>query len=163
MFVPWRWISRRMDDKPVITEKAALYSDDTAAGVKEIKFIYNILGILDSKASALMQFDGILLAVLAIVAGSSAPYCVWLVLVGVALLVFLSIASCICIIDVSWPFLAIAVPSPGQRHIDEELRELRKVMNFREGAYRGAWFLSALAMILMFIGAVLFVAVQPRH
>jgi hypothetical protein len=81
-----------MDDKPVITEKAALYSDDTAAGVKEIKFIYNILGILDSKASALMQFDGILLAVLAIVAGSSAPYCVWLVLVGVALLVFLSIA-----------------------------------------------------------------------
>ena len=56
--------------------------------------------------------------------------------------------------------LELAVPSTGERHIDDELRELRKVLHFREGAYRGAWFLSALAMIFMFIGSVLFVLVQ---
>ncbi len=157
MFVPWSWISRLISDKPVITERAAIFSDDAVVGVKEIKFIYAMLGYIDSKASALMRFDGIVLAVLAIVARSEATISVKIVLAGVALLVFLSIACCICVIDISWPFLGIAVPAAGQRQIDEELQELRKVLHFRERAYRGAWVLSALAMILMFVGAVLFV------
>jgi hypothetical protein len=104
-----------------------------------------------------MRFDGIVLAVLAIVARSGASVPVSAALIVVALLVFLSIACCICVIDVSWRFLGIAIPAQGQRKIKEELQELRKVLYFREGAYQGAWLLSALAMILMFLGAILFV------
>jgi hypothetical protein len=93
MFVPWSWISRLISDKPVITERAAIFSDDAVVGVKEIKFIYATLGYIDSKACALMRFDGIVLAVLAIVARSEATISVKIVLAGVALLVFLSIAA----------------------------------------------------------------------
>jgi hypothetical protein len=61
------------------------------------------------------------------------------------------------VIDVSWRFLGIAVPSQNRQEIEGELRELRKVLYFRENAYRFAWALAALAMILMFIDAILFV------
>jgi hypothetical protein len=104
-----------------------------------------------------MRFDGIILAVLALIARAETPLSERIVITGVAILVVLSIACCICVIDVSWRFLGIAVPSPGVRQVDQELQELRKVLYFREGAYRWAWILSGLAMILIFIGGLLLV------
>ena len=50
MFVPWSWVSRSISDKPVITERATLFSDDNVPGIKEIKFIYTILELFRFKS-----------------------------------------------------------------------------------------------------------------
>jgi hypothetical protein len=42
MFAPWNWISGRIGEQPIISERAAVFNDDTIPGVKEIKFIYTI-------------------------------------------------------------------------------------------------------------------------
>jgi hypothetical protein len=159
MFAPWKWISPKLDDKPVISERAILFNSESDAGlgqsVKEIKFVYAMLGYIDSKASALMRFDGVVLAVLALVSQHQSSLVVGVVLALVALLVFLSIVCCVLVIDISWPFLGLAVPSAGQQKTADELKELRKVLYFRECAYRWAWIFAAWAMIFMFIDAVL--------
>ncbi|MGZ9263074.1 MAG: hypothetical protein ACXW6V_26715 [Candidatus Binatia bacterium] len=119
-----------------------------------------MLAYIDSKASALMRFDGVILAVLALVAQQKPSILIGIFLAGVALLVFLSIACCVLVIDISWRFLEIAVEEEGTLNVASELSELRKVLYFRESAYRGVWILSACAMILMFVGALLFVGAR---
>ena len=154
MFQPWKFLSYCISEKRFISARAKLYNSDTSA-TKEIKFIYSILGYLDSKASALMRFDGIILAVLAIVAQNSS-FNTAAISAVVALLILSSIACCVLVIDVSWPFLSIARPENGKNNDSAEVQELQKVLYFRERAYRWAWGLSALAMIAIFFGAVLF-------
>ena len=154
MFQPWKFLSYCISKKAFISRRAKLYNSGSPA-TKEIKFIYSILGYLDAKASALMRFDGIILAVLAIVAQNSS-FITAAISAVVALFILSSIACCVMVIDVSWPFLSLARPENGKNDDATEVRELQKVLYFREQAYRWAWLLSAWAMVAIFIGAFLF-------
>jgi hypothetical protein len=162
MLFPWKRISDRISDKTIITERAKFYYSDSPPDfvfgkIHEIKYIYTILGYLDSKASALMTFDGVILAVLAIVVGDSSKSTATIAICAAdAALIMFSIASCVLVIDVSWSFLSLARPEAGQPNDNFEVTELRKVLFFRERAYRCAWAFPAWAMVIILVGAVLF-------
>ncbi len=53
MFAPWRWISLGIGEKSIISERAAIFSNDALPGVKEIKFIYTMLGYIDCDLTVL--------------------------------------------------------------------------------------------------------------
>lgn len=163
LYKPWKCISKFIDDKPRNTERAKFYSSKNAITyIEEIKYIYTILGYLDSKASSLMRFDGIILAIVAIELRTSPPLAPTTIAISavVAFLILASIACCVLVIDVSWPFLSLARPdvSLDAAELNEkaETIELRKVLYFRERAYRWAWTLAAWAMVAIFVGAILF-------
>jgi len=66
-----------------------------------VDYLYSVLGILDTKASSLMTFDGIVLAVLAIVAKQ---HPVWVLIIS--LLVLISMMLCLWVAAIMWRFLA---------------------------------------------------------
>jgi hypothetical protein len=170
MFGPWKLLSCCVsDNEAAIKKRAELYCQDARLptaknGIKQITYIYSILGFIDSKASALMRFDGVILAVLALLyrsnltsdAGTTTGNWVDKPVAVSVILLFASITSCILVIDISWRFLSIACPEKGADNLDGELKELRKVLKFREGTYKLAWLLSLLALLAMFITTIIF-------
>jgi hypothetical protein len=120
---------------------------------KAVKWIYEILTVLDAKASALMRLNGVLIAAAAFFLaqlGASAR----LVLSGgihpslvviAALLSAISIACCLFVVNVSWPFLGKATIQGTTWVFENEIAALSKTMHHRQNAYRAAWWVSLIA------------------
>jgi hypothetical protein len=106
---------------------------------------------LDSKAAALMQYDGIILAVTGIIIQSPignssllsairyATYCT----IG-------SILFCLPVVGVFWRFLAF-VNAEDHDPLALELHKIKRILKMREFAYQVAWWLAVIAgFILVF-------------
>jgi hypothetical protein len=114
--------------------------------------IYTLLNILDSKASALMRYNGIILAVLALLlgrgaiqalpAGHAASAYIWIVYLTLA-----SILACLLVVGVYWRFFEFVRPP---NDFAEELSTLRRVLLLREAAYQIAWWLAVIVSIANF-------------
>jgi hypothetical protein len=157
----WRLISPILSSKLTLVKSRAQYfhvgpNASSVASDKQIReYAYSVLGVLDSKASALMRFDAVILTMLTLIynniwtrgVGELVP----VLMAGVAFLTLASIFLCLFVVAVSWPFLGYAVPAGttrpyGQR---DELEELAKAMCFREASYMLSWTFCSLAMLLM--------------
>jgi len=126
------------------------------------KNLYENLTILDSKASALMAFDGILIAA-ATFAFPTAFSDLWRgTLFGVIVIALVAAGFCLGVAQVSYPFLDKVRITPGPpRGLDfsEELNALDVAVQRRTCFYRSAWRLSLLAVIgspIMFVIALLY-------
>jgi hypothetical protein len=81
---------------------------------EKIEELYSLLGILDSKDSSLLRFDGIILAVLALIIGQnnydqiSDIKIAWLVILILNIIV--SMVLCLIVVGVAWRFLTISIP-----------------------------------------------------
>ncbi len=116
--------------------------------------LYVVLTTLDSKASALMRLNGVVIAAAAFLLGlfgrqgttilSTETYDARLV-IGCVLLSSLSITCCLLVVNVSWSFLGKVDRSDNTFDCGEEVLALDKARLFREGVYRFAWLLSMLA------------------
>jgi hypothetical protein len=117
---------------------------------KYLDEIYRFLGILDTKASALMRYNGIILAVIALMAsttGRKLPETTFLV---VALTIG-SIFACLLVVGVYWRFFEWVNPDGADEaaRFKVELDLIHRVLVLREFAYQVAWWLSAVVLIIL--------------
>lgn len=126
---------------------AAKEGDDQKKLLDEI---YKFLGILDSKASALMRYNGIILAVIALMARTSnqqLPHVTYLIV----LLTIGSIMACLLVVGVYWRFLEWVDPTNVNDKFSAELDLIRRVLILREACYQLAWWCSAVVLILFLV------------
>jgi len=123
---------------------------------KEItEFLYADLTILDSKASALMSFDGILTAVASFTVQDEGILARQPLIPLIAIVLGL-LAACLCLFvaQISYPFLGkvriVAGPPRGLEY-SEELNALDGAVIWRTCFYRTAWWLSLGAVVLFLI------------
>lgn len=123
---------------------------------EEISYLYGILGVLDSKASALMRFDAIMIAAasLVLVQGGSALHGgttalrFWL---GAILVFSLGAAGlCLWVVQVAYPFLGKVKITSDTFSCDVEIQALNKAAERRTRCYRFAWWFSVAAVLIFF-------------
>jgi hypothetical protein len=118
---------------------------------KVLDEIYKFLGILDSKASALMRYNGIILAVIALMRrqDQSLPN-VTHYIVG---LTIGSILACLLVVGIFWRFLEWVEPRGADEDakLSKELKLIRRVLVLREVAYQVAWWLSFAVLIILWM------------
>jgi len=133
------------------TDEKARFTEEAA-----IKCFYDVLTTLDSKASALMRLNGVLIAASAFLLGNraggtllSTTHFDALLVIGCAVLSAASIFACLFVVNVSWRFLGKADldPSSTKCEITTEVLALEKASEFRQKAYRLAWQISFVASI----------------
>ena len=132
-------------------ESAEAVPADTA-----IKWLYDILSMLDSKASALMRMNGVLIAAAAFLLGvvgrqgttvlATTPFDSRLIS-ACALLSALSISACLFVVNVSWPFLGKTRINDKDVDCGDEISGLDAACTFRRRMYRAAWWLSLVASL----------------
>ena len=112
-----------------------------------IESIYFVLDVLDWKAAARMQLNGIVIAAGLVGVSSGVKFYTlhgW----PFAITALSSIASMILslqVVSVDWTFLGHANISQGGDDFSREVTYLRKVRLFRERAYQVAWALSLIS------------------
>jgi hypothetical protein len=103
---------------------------------------------LDAKAAALMQYNGIILAVVAIMAQiKETPlpgFAYW-----IGYLTLGSILACLSVVGVFWRFLEFV--NPDANGLSDELDVIRRVLVMRECAYQLAWWLAVIAGVLLIL------------
>lgn len=125
------------------------------------EFIFDLLGIADSKSSSLLGFNGILLAFLALLLQSEnikieelKHDCLLLTIVfSIFVSLTLSILVCLFVAGIFWRFHGLVVPNsydPGTE-VDavEEIEMLTRVLLMRERLYQLSWMLSLLSVFLI--------------
>jgi hypothetical protein len=143
--------------KPTAQYKATPASE-TLSAKEALESFYAVLTTLDSKASALMRLNGVVIAAAAFLLGlfgrqgstilSTQSYDASLV-IGCALLSAISITCCLLVVNVSWPFLGkVERSSDDTFDCGKEILALEKARAFRERVYRFAWLLSLVASAL---------------
>lgn len=148
----WKLLARALPSGALIPARVELYDGrplDKIPVKEKIGLLYQILTILDTKAASLMQFNGIIIAVLAIFLekdgslGLSTSSAVALVS-SIA-----SIFLCLSIVSVFWRFLEIAVPAKGAQDVDGEIAHLCQALWAREWCYQAAWIMSVVSIFAM--------------
>jgi hypothetical protein len=127
-------------------KRVALSKPENETTKLRIDAIYTVLTTLDTKASALMRLDGILLAA-AFVGIAAKLYDVqsWEFGTLVGFSIFSMILS-LFVVSVDWKFLGyVQRAADGEFDFSPEIEILRKVRRFRERIYRWAWFLAFLS------------------
>src|SRR5262249_33963389 len=107
---------------------------DGAPPVTQVKWLYEILTVLDNKASALMRLNSVMLAAAAFLLrpvekpGQIPAMDVRLLLI--ALLSSISIALCLLIVSVDWGFLGLAREDGAGLNFDREIANLQQCVAF---------------------------------
>lgn len=141
----WRCLLWPFPDGREIDAKICLCERETDE-TKVIDAIYRFLGVLDAKAAALMQYNGIILAVVAIMAQTKeAPLPAFTYWIGYATLG--SILACLSVVGVFWRFLEFVKPEASG--LSDELDVIRRVLVMRECAYQLAWWLAVVAGVFL--------------
>lgn len=133
-----------------------------APGIKE--HFYSNLTTLDSKASALMAFDGILIAA-ATFAFPTAFSDLWRwILLAVIVIALIAAGFCLGVAQVSYPFLGkvrTTLGPPRALDFSEELNALDLAVQRRTGFYQVAWRLSFGTVILAPIMFIIALYLKP--
>ncbi|HEY7218602.1 MAG TPA: hypothetical protein VH985_09430 [Candidatus Binatia bacterium] len=110
--------------------------------------------VLDTKASALMAFDGILVAVASftvqdggVLEGQRLP-------LYVIIMTLIAAGLCLFVAQISYPFLGKVIIKPGiplTLDYTNEINALHSAVDWRTCFYRIAWLLSVLAIFLFLV------------
>jgi hypothetical protein len=125
--------------------------------------IYKFLGILDTKASALMRYNGIILAVITLMVRQRGdmPHITYYIIA----LTIASILACLLVVGIFWRFLEWVKPNGADdaEKLDTELDMIRRVLILREAAYQIAWWASAAVLFMLWVHLTDFVSPAVRH
>jgi hypothetical protein len=129
-----------LDSEKSLTGKLPTRIDPNDA----LEWIYGLLTTLDSKASALMRLNGVMLAATTFLLGAQSKFFVLTKSDVFAIAVTgstsaLSIVLCLFVVAVKWPFLGHAVSSYGYVDFEPEFRSLQDEASRRQKIYRIAW------------------------
>lgn len=141
------------------------YLENLPPGESVLKWFYEVLGVLDSKSSALMRLNGVMVAAASFLLGP-ANASTWIkILISLsALCSSISIFLCLFVVSVTWPFLGRAsVTSPDSaervaRVVDftKEFSDLDSTINRRVKLYKNAWRLSMLSAAVFIFAFALY-------
>lgn len=134
-----------------------------------VKWLYEVLTTLDSKASALMRLNGVLIAAAAFLLGlfgrqggtilATGSWDARLIILS-ALLSACSIFACLFVVNVSWPFLGeTKIVDDQTLRCEDEIKRLGCASTFRQIMYRLAWWISFSASIGFLVEFVM----QTKH
>lgn len=153
----------------VVQEKLeAKIPADAIPGESFLRWIYEVLGILDTKASALMRLNGVMLAAATFMLAptSNASLLTKIIITISALPSSISIILCLLIVNVGWPFLGKAgVVKPTETTTENplpkidfstEFSDLESMIGKRTCIYRTAWTLSLIAAAAFIFALVLY-------
>ena len=143
----WCLLQPFPDGDAIDTRIGLVYGDGTKDSKRSLTAIYTFFGILDSKASALMRFNGIILAVIALILRSKGT--VPAITYVVVYMTLASILACLLVVGVFWRFLEWV--GSGTNALNDELHVIRRVLVMREAAYQVAWWLAGVVSILLII------------
>ena len=156
LFIQRRYALGKIELGPAATAQyKATPASEKVCAKEAVEAIYTVLTTLDSKASALMRLNGVVIAAAAFLLSlfgrqgttilSTESYDAALV-IGCALLSAISVTCCLLVVNVSWPFLGKVDRSEDNTFdCGKEILALDRARNFRERVYRLAWFLSLVA------------------
>ncbi len=146
----------------------AIGAPDTESAMK---WLYELLTILDAKAASLMTLNGIMLATATLFLvdkadvtlfskGSSLSSAVHFTTACSGVLSACSIILCLYVVGVRWPFLAL-VDGPAKEtddtHYDfrDEIYALQREVTRRQWSYISSWLISMLGSVAILIVAIL--------
>jgi hypothetical protein len=113
-------------------------------------YLYNCLSILDIKASALLQYDGLILAATTLVLTLFRTASIGTLLIVVALI--LSGFSAVLCLQVVWVYWTITADFVNPK---EEFIDLLECRNKRTMCYRAAWLLAHASVFIFIIGIII--------
>jgi hypothetical protein len=121
-----------------------------------VEWLYVVLSALDGKASALMRLNGVMLAAAAFLLksgegmsiGSSFNHISVELILSIAALSAISIALCLLVVSVDWPFLGLVHETGARLDFTDEVNNLERVSVFRQCVYQVAWMVSLVATSL---------------
>lgn len=124
--------------------------------IKELDFLYSVLAVIDSKASALMTVNAIIAATLGVLIGSDltqrSP-----TIFGVAVLLMIgsliSALMCLTVTQIEWPFLS------GFTSWGPEAKKLDETIEKRTSVYKDAWNLTFVLLFYLVVFLVWFLLV----
>ncbi len=126
--------------------------------MEKMKWLYDVLTILDAKAAALLAFDGLLLAAETFMYGASDriawlhPYSLWLILLTLA-----AALVCLFVAHISYAFLGkIKIGAPDN---SAEIKKSGNLVKWRTIRLWFGWWLSVIAVVC-FIALVLAVLLK---
>jgi hypothetical protein len=144
-----RFIVRLLSEDRTLTLNRGLFR---GAGQE----LYAILGVLDSKTSALLRFDAMLSVLLALLVMPRNEGWQSLggwdlgVFVGGLVLLGASMLLCLSVVRVAWPFYG-KMTNVDVTNIKNECADLARVIDKRTICYQWAWLLAFLTLIGMSI------------
>src|SRR5439155_5318173 len=179
LFFPYWWIAWVYRQQPLFRDYVLLRQGLTSAAEKggrltspipaninaerAVEWLYHVLSVLDTKASALMRLDGVMLAAATFLLGFfTRPDAVQIAKVShgmvfwIAALSSVSIALCLLVVSIDWSFLGLVRRTEDRLDFTEEIDHLERVAKFRQLVYRVAW-------VVSFAAAVLFVVTFVRQ
>lgn len=115
----------------------------------EFEFLYENLSILDSKSASLLQFNSVILAVIAIAFALSRTIAVQYFFLGV---LDLSITSCLLCLVVVWVHWST---TDDLKNVEQHGLILLKVRDQRTKLYRIAWWFAVHSLFGLVVGVVL--------
>ena len=160
----WRIASMGARVPPATEERIRLLSDarsdmeERDYWRKNYQKAYELLGILNEKAEALLVYGGITLAVIGVanshleaeratlLHGLITERCYSIV---IAIVILASIFCNLIVVGIYWPFLSYAIPKPGREQFETEWQYLLKALAVRQACYQIAWLLAILALLLL--------------
>ncbi|HMG80717.1 MAG TPA: hypothetical protein VK591_18680 [Xanthobacteraceae bacterium] len=121
---------------------------------EKIKWLYDVLTILDSKAGALLAFDGLLVAAVALMYDRMSQEAGWLhyASLGLMLVTLAAALLCLFVAHVSYAFLGKI--DPAIYNNTAEIDELARLVEVRTHRLWRGWNLSVIAVFL-FIGLLI--------
>lgn len=163
-----------MGDQYTLSEKIACLNDvRNQSGKAQLDALYEIMGILDEKATSLLTLDSLVIAVIAALSqdqikelvDSSATALDWPI-IGIALLEALTLSvavvSCLLVINVKWPFLHYIDPARktgnllGSYGLAIEIGNLEDEIANRTRYFQCAWRSNVVALVLPWVLGLLF-------
>lgn len=120
-------------------------SDGTPNHKDALNLLYKFLDVIDSKASALLRFNGIILAVLAVLSrtageSSAKPY----FYLATIIILIISCGLCMFVIQIKWGFLGQGSNPEVGFDATVEFPALRDAVAWRHRCYYLAWCITAL-------------------
>lgn len=123
-----------------------------------VDWIYAVLNTLDTKASALMRLNGVLIAAAAFMLGlfrrdtilATSGFDAVAVVVA-ALLSAISMTLCLLVVNVGWHFLGLSRRRGTKYAFGDEITALSNAMTFRQKAYMAAWKVSVIASAIFLL------------
>jgi len=129
-----------------------------------LKTLYELLNIIDGKASSLLTLNAITVAILAIIAqgeispsdpSSSHPHNSVLIPLALGTLtIAVSAFFCFTIMNIAWKFFGHVTLANGQQALGTEIAELCRLLDDRAGKYTWAWIWACEGGILTLISAI---------
>jgi hypothetical protein len=128
---------------------------DGVISKEALDWIYELLSALDSKASALMRLNGVMLAAAAFLLSAQPVLKItkwdFVLIVATAAASAFSILLCLMVVNVQWYFLGRVTDAGGKLDYTEEFEMLQSVGYRRQTHYRIAWQVSRIAAILFVV------------